>query len=322
MHLMHRKKQIGLVITFIVIIFIGVLFLSNTQMSEENKALHVIQSVETHVEEQDIESSNKQNKIENKISDKKNSSKEENTIKEEYRSLEEVNSEVMDKKETLITEEKDFKVDAATEYKNNQTIKSNQLSQAPIKQETYIVSRGDTLSQISRRANLTIKELKEINDIENDNIYEGQQLSTKKTKEVNSQEVNINKAEEDTQLNEDAIFWLSRIIHAEAQGESYQGKVAVGNVILNRVGHSDFPNTIYGVIFDVQYGYVQFSPVLDGNIYNTPNADSVRAAQEVLNGARPVGDVLYFLNPRKATNFWIVENREFYMTIDDHDFYF
>lgn len=120
---------------------------------------------------------------------------------------------------------------------------------------------------------------------------------------------------------DDKIFWLSRIIHAEAQGETYIGKVAVGNVVLNRVVSDKFPNTIYGVIFDKQYGHTQFSPVLDGSIYNTPNKDSVKAAMEALDGERPAEEALYFLNPRKATNFWIVRNREFLLTIEGHDFY-
>lgn len=64
----------------------------------------------------------------------------------------------------------------------------------------------------------------------------------------------------------DAVYWLSRIINAEAQGEPYEGKVAVGNVVLNRVKSPLFPNTIYGVIFEYYKGIPQFSPVADGTI--------------------------------------------------------
>jgi len=87
------------------------------------------------------------------------------------------------------------------------------------------------------------------------------------------------------------------------------------------VASKDYPNTIRGVIYDKQHGYVQFSPVLDGSINNKPNEESIKAAIDALNGVRPVGGALYFLNPDKATNFWIVSNREYYMTIGDHDFY-
>lgn len=119
----------------------------------------------------------------------------------------------------------------------------------------------------------------------------------------------------------DEIYWLSRIIYAEAGGESYEGMLAVGNVILNRVAHKDYPNTIYGVIFDKKYG-VQFSPVSNGTIYNTPSADAINAAKDCLNGTTVVSsDCIYFLNPDKSTSFWIVENCEYLKTIGCHDFY-
>lgn len=120
----------------------------------------------------------------------------------------------------------------------------------------------------------------------------------------------------------DELFWLARIVQAEAEGESYIGKVAIANVILNRVNSPNFPNSIYGVIFDKQYGYTQFSPVLDGRIYNNPSAESYQAAQAALNGQRPVGSALYFLNPRKSENFWIPQNRQYMMTLEQHDFYY
>lgn len=117
------------------------------------------------------------------------------------------------------------------------------------------------------------------------------------------------------------IFWLARIIHAEAAGESYIGKVAVGSVIMNRVSSPNFPNTIYGVIFEYYKGIPQFSPVQDGTIYNTPSNESYRAAQEAYNGSKPVGDALYFFNPAKASGSWIVKNRAYIATIGNHAFY-
>ncbi|MTI81303.1 MAG: cell wall hydrolase [Firmicutes bacterium] len=119
----------------------------------------------------------------------------------------------------------------------------------------------------------------------------------------------------------DEVYWLARIIHAEAEAEPYLGKAAVGNVILNRVKVSKFPNTIYGVIFDVQDGYTQFSPVLDGRIHNSPSSESIKAAKDVLDGYQPVGSALYFLNPKKSENFWIPANRNYMTTIGKHDFY-
>ena len=117
-----------------------------------------------------------------------------------------------------------------------------------------------------------------------------------------------------------ALYWLSRIISAESRGEPLTGKVGVGNVILNRVGHAEFPNTIYGVIFDGRWGG-QFEPVQNGTVYSTPTQESVIAAKLVLEGADTVGDSLYFLAPALAGNHWIMENRDYVATIGGHWFY-
>lgn len=116
------------------------------------------------------------------------------------------------------------------------------------------------------------------------------------------------------------LYWLSRIVNAESQGESMIGKIAVANVVLNRVNSSLYPDTIYDVVFDTKYG-VQFSPILNGTIYNTPLGDSIIAAKRALRGENHAGESLYFLNPRIATSFWIVNNRTFYKSIGNHDFY-
>ena len=118
----------------------------------------------------------------------------------------------------------------------------------------------------------------------------------------------------------DGLYWLSRIISAESQGEPLTGKVGVGNVILNRVDHADFPDSIYGVIFDSRWGG-QFEPVQNGTVYADPTAESVIAAKLVLEGADTVGDSLYFLAPALAGNHWIMENRDYVATIGAHAFY-
>lgn len=117
------------------------------------------------------------------------------------------------------------------------------------------------------------------------------------------------------------VYWLSRIIHAEAAGEPYRGKVAVGNVVLNRVNSKDFPNTIYNVIFEYYGKIPQFSPVADGTIYNTPCNECIQAAREALNGSRPVGNSTYFFNPSKAAGTWIVRNKSYVTKIGGHAFY-
>ena len=120
---------------------------------------------------------------------------------------------------------------------------------------------------------------------------------------------------------EDEVFWLARIIHAESRGESLLGQIAVGNVVLNRVKSAYYPNTIYSVIFDRKYG-VQFSPILDGSIYNTPSYNATLAAKICLEGYDITGGAFFFLEPRLATSSWIPRTREYAFTIGNHDFYY
>ena len=121
--------------------------------------------------------------------------------------------------------------------------------------------------------------------------------------------------------NNDEIYWLSRIINAEAGGESLQGKIAVGNVILNRVRSSQFPNTIYSVIFDRKFG-VQFSPTANGAIYKTPNTESIIAAKMCIEGYSLSTEVLYFFNPKTSPTNWISQNRQFAFRVQNHVFYY
>lgn len=124
----------------------------------------------------------------------------------------------------------------------------------------------------------------------------------------------------DRYYNPDDLYWLSRIISAESQGEPLGGKIAVGNVILNRVSSSEFPDSVYGVIFDSRWGG-QFTPVRNGTIYHQPTAESVLAAKLVLDGANTAGKSLYFLAPQIANNHWVMENRPYVTTIGSHWFY-
>lgn len=124
----------------------------------------------------------------------------------------------------------------------------------------------------------------------------------------------------DSPYDPEDLYWLSRIISAESQGEPLIGKIAVGNVVLNRVASGDFPDTIYGVIFDSRWGG-QFQPVRSGSIYWEPTEESITAAKLVLEGAEVVEDCLYFLAPSLTSNHWIMENRPYVTTIGVHWFY-
>ena len=118
----------------------------------------------------------------------------------------------------------------------------------------------------------------------------------------------------------DEVLWLARIIHAESRGEPLIGQIAVGNVVLNRVRSAYYPNTIYGVIFDRKWG-VQFSPVLDGTIYNTPSYNATLAAKIALEGYDVSDGAFFFLNVSLATSSWIPRTREYAFTVANHDFY-
>ena len=119
----------------------------------------------------------------------------------------------------------------------------------------------------------------------------------------------------------DELYWLSRIISAEARGESLLGQIAVGNIVLNRVRSADYPNSIYSVIFDRKYG-VQFSPVLDGSIYREPTYSATQAAKICLEGVSVSPDILFFLNPGASSSSWIVLNRKYAFTIGNHYFFY
>jgi len=103
---------------------------------------------------------------------------------------------------------------------------------------------------------------------------------------------------------------LARLIYAEARGESYRGKVAVGAVVMNRVRDKDFPGTIKGVIY--QQG--QFAPIA-----SRYNDDCLKAAREAMSGADPTGGAMYFFNPRTATD-RLVRNMKVVCVIGEHRF--
>lgn len=115
--------------------------------------------------------------------------------------------------------------------------------------------------------------------------------------------------------NESETYLLGRLVHGEARGEPYVGKVAVAAVVLNRVKSPSFPNTISGVIY--QSG--AFDAVADGQINLTPDEDSLRAARDALNGWDPTGGCLYYYNPATATNGWIW-SRTVQLSIGKHNF--
>ncbi len=111
------------------------------------------------------------------------------------------------------------------------------------------------------------------------------------------------------------IYLLAKVIAAEARGESYTGQVAVGAVVLNRVQHSSFPDSISGVVY--QSG--AFSAVRDSNWNVAPSDTAKKAARDAINGWDPTGGAIYYYNPSKTSNRWI-RSRPVVTTIGRHVF--
>jgi N-acetylmuramoyl-L-alanine amidase len=101
------------------------------------------------------------------------------------------------------------------------------------------------------------------------------------------------------------VYVLSKIIAGEARGEPFIGQVAVGAVIANRVRNPNFPNSVYGVVFEPG----AFTAVSDGQYYRAPTASSVKAARSAISGWDPSGGAIYYWNPATATSKWIWSRR-------------
>lgn len=123
----------------------------------------------------------------------------------------------------------------------------------------------------------------------------------------------------DINFPEEDIYWLSHIIGSEAGIEPMEGKIGVGNVVLNRVKDPEFPDTVFGVVYDYEHT-VQFEPVSRGTIHDEPKPEDTIAAYLVLEGADTAGSCLYFVNPDFGS-YWFDNNLDFVMKLGRHNFY-
>lgn len=124
--------------------------------------------------------------------------------------------------------------------------------------------------------------------------------------------ISVGTVPEATEAN---IKLLAQIISAEARGEPYEGQVAVGAVILNRIEHPSFPDTLAGVIY--QKG--AFTAIDDGQFWEPISSSAYDAARDALNGWDPTGGAIYYYNPKKTSNSFIV-SRPVIVEIGDHLF--
>ncbi len=116
------------------------------------------------------------------------------------------------------------------------------------------------------------------------------------------------------------LYWLSRIIYAEAKDQPMEGLIGVGNVVYNRVKSDEFPHTVFDVIFDKRVR-VQFDPAATGGVKGEPDERSVIAACLCMEGYNTVGDCMYFVNPDRGDSSWFDKDLEFVISLGDHDFY-
>ena len=119
---------------------------------------------------------------------------------------------------------------------------------------------------------------------------------------------------DNAQANSD-LYLLAKLIYSEARGEVYEGQVAVGAVVLNRVSDAGFPNTLQGVIYQPW----AFTALHDGQFSLEPNSTAYQAAQDAMNGWDPTYGCLYYYNPATATSSWIF-SRKIAVTIGNHVF--
>ena len=173
--------------------------------------------------------------------------------------------------------------------------------------KTYTVKSGDCLSKIAKQCGLSLSNLRKANNKYNDSIFVGQVLKlTATTGSASTTSATIVQAQTSSiRYTESELNLLSRLITAEAGGESYNAQVAVGAIVVNRVKSSLFPNSISAVINQKTNGSYQFSPVANGSINRPANSSDLKAAIAALNGNDPTNNALFFYNgntPSKLTS--------------------
>lgn len=159
------------------------------------------------------------------------------------------------------------------------------------------VKSGESMYRIARRYDIPLAELKKANAKYNSAVEPGDQLIIPGVKPYLSADTVI-------PYEKGEVTLLAKLIEAEAGGETFQAKIAVGAVVVNRVQSGDWASSIRGVIYQKTGEYYQFTPVKNGYINNTPSAASKRAAWNAMYGSDPSsGAQFYFDNT--STNEWL-----------------
>ncbi|MDM5297682.1 cell wall hydrolase [Bacillus pumilus] len=170
----------------------------------------------------------------------------------------------------------------------NQHTLSEELRQAPVKHQLSYIDQNDR--------HLVIPEISE-----EKHQSKVKMLSTSTEQKPSKKQVKVEPTKEKKRYSQGEMDLLSRLVHAEAKGESFAGKKAVASVVLNRVEHGSFPDSVKGVIYERN----AFQPVSNGSIHDKPDEESVKAVKQVVKDQDRTTKAIYFYNPKTATDDWI-----------------
>lgn len=164
--------------------------------------------------------------------------------------------------------------------------------------EIYTVKSGDSIFLIAQRYGISLESLRKANNKWDNLIIPGQKLIIPGANSSSGTGTVISYTKSEFDL-------LARLIEAEASGEIYQAKVAVGAVVVNRVQSPDWPSTISSVINQVIGGYYQFTPVKNGTISKPASDDAIKAAWAALYGSDPSNGAIFYYDD-SSTNPWML----------------
>ena len=173
----------------------------------------------------------------------------------------------------------------------------------------YIVQPGDSLYRIAQKYGLLYQEIMSANNLKSTDIYPGMPLfipGSGGDTLARQPTLLVNRGLNFIRPSPDEVDLLARLITAEADGEPYEGKVAVGAVVLNRIDSPSFPKSIKDVIYQTGNGFFQFQPVENGWINKPASEEAKLAAREALGGSDPTNGALYFF-ATKSNSTWLRE---------------